>query len=254
MDGGKQMIPAASVILIRDSDTGLQVFMAVRSRSVDFVPGAWVFPGGKVDASDKSEEMFGLCESVELQDEERALRISGLRELFEEAGVLIAKGPRETLSKVQLSQWRKEVEEDSSLEQILKESALKLTLDALTPFSHWITPEGLPKRYDTHFFLVQMPADQEAVHDGHELVNSAWFDLNELIQKAESKDIPMIFPTKMNLYKLALAKNCQEAFAFAEQEQIVTIIPKVVQSDEGWCLAIPENAGYPVTSDVFEMG
>ncbi len=164
--------PAATVILLRDGPAGVEVFMVVRHRQIEFASGALVFPGGRVDPGDHA-----LAEGsrsgpdrkagpVGLDADHLALRVAGIREMFEECGVLLAH-PRGTTGLIDAGRLRR-ISTRADFATTLGAEDLVLATELLTPFAHWITPPAMPKRFDTHFFLASAPADQLAVHDGSE--------------------------------------------------------------------------------------
>lgn len=253
-------VPAATVLLVRDGARGLEVFLVERHRRVDFATGALVFPGGKVEAADASpalrERMTG---AGELSAEAAALRAAAIRETFEESGVLLARARGESAllsaERVRaLEPHRRRVERDAeTLAELAREESLELACDALVPFAHWITPEGLPKRFDTHFFLAAAPEDQAALHDGAESVDSLWLPPSEALAEAEAGRRTVIFPTRMNLRKLARAGSATEALETARAEPVVTVCPWVAKTETGPVVRIPEGAGYDVLEAPLEV-
>ena len=152
---------AATVLMVRDGGSGLEVFMVKRHRQIEFASGALVFPGGAVDPGD------GEIAAARFDDRERAMRIAAVRETFEESGVLLARArgaagwlAGERAGKIAAKHGGR------AFTEIVAAENLELGLDALILFAHWITPKGLPKRFDTHFYIVAAPADQVARHDG----------------------------------------------------------------------------------------
>ncbi len=175
--------PAATVLLLRDGSRGLQVFMVVRHHRIDFASGALVFPGGRVEADDRALADSGYCAGPEgLDADGMALRVAGIREAFEECGVLLARprGGTGLLDAARLASTKP----DDDFRALLETHNLELATELLTPFAHWITPPALAKRFDTHFFLTPAPADQLAVHDGNELVESVWIEPARAVAEA----------------------------------------------------------------------
>lgn len=253
-------VPAATVLLVRDGARGLEVFLVERHRRVDFATGALVFPGGKVEAADASPELRERMRGVEaISAEAAALRAAAIRETFEESGVLLARaaGEQALLSAERvraLEPHRRRVERDAeTLAELARAEALELAADRLLPFAHWITPEGLPKRFDTHFFLAAAPEGQAALHDGGESVDSLWLPPSEALAEAEAGRRTVIFPTRMNLRKLARAGSAEEALAMARREPVVTVCPWVERTDSGPVVRIPEGAGYDVLEAPLEV-
>ena len=127
------------------------------------------------------------------------------------------------------------------LVEFLTKEHLRLACDALVPFAHWVTPTFMPKRFDTYFYVAATPVGQLGRHDGSESVDSVWVNPTEAMG---DKRWTIIFPTKMNLLKLAKDKTAEEALATARTTTVVTVIPEVVKRAEGSFLTIPEAAGY----------
>lgn len=249
---------SATLVLVRDGKDGLEVFMVQRHHEIDFATGAFVFPGGKVNDADYDPKLKSHCHEASQYDEKSlALRIACIREAFEECGVLYA-GEEGSLKKIscdrlkELEPYRKKLDSGkiSTLEFIEKEKIV-FKPEELSVFAHWITPEGLPKRYDTHFFIAKAPKEHDACHDGRESVSSMWIRPEELIEKGEKGDVSLLFPTKLNLMKLAESYSVDDAIATARSTTVVTVCPKIIQDDKGYLLQIPVEAGYAQNSERF---
>jgi 8-oxo-dGTP pyrophosphatase MutT (NUDIX family) len=248
-------LPSSTVLLLRDDRGAFQVFMVQRHHQIDFASSALVFPGGKVDPADRDAALRVRCRGAgNLDDDTFAVRVSAVRETFEECGVLLARRrgeaallpesavrPLETQHRADLVAGR------TTLAAIAEANDLELALDALIPFAHWITPEFMPKRFDTHFFLVAAPPDQVAAHDGEESVDSIWIAPVEAVADAKSGRRPIIFPTLRNLIKLARATSVADAMARAESAPVVTVLPTVGKSERGPVIRIPAEADYDIT-------
>lgn len=251
--------PASTILLIRDGDEGLEVFMVVRHHQTDFASGALVFPGGKVDPQDRLHEMRAFCDGVDgINDYSLSLRIAAIREVFEECGILLARinGENFLLNAEQLKAL--EIYRDALREKeiymkdfVIKEN-LKLACDQLHHFAHWITPEMVPKRFDTHFYLVQTPEDQIGLHDGHESVDSLWITPQTALKEAKEGKRIIIFPTRMNLKKLGENKTLREAIQFVNSSSIYKVMPKFVRNGLNVYLTIPEKAGYGKINEPLE--
>jgi 8-oxo-dGTP pyrophosphatase MutT (NUDIX family) len=192
---------ASTVILLRKSsepDKGnFEVLMVLRHPKSRFVPGSYVFPGGCLDEQDYSPEMEALCTGVTQKEAQALLHdmsspgralgawIAGIRETFEEVGVLLAYRSDKTsvfFNTEELSQkfcsYRQRLQKGQlSLKSILMKEGLTLACDRLHYFSHWITPELLPLRYDVRFFVAEAPENQTAIHDGVELTTHIWITI-----------------------------------------------------------------------------
>ncbi|MFI5316324.1 MAG: NUDIX domain-containing protein [Myxococcota bacterium] len=234
---------AATVLLVRDRPGGLEVFMVERHHQIDFATGALVFPGGKVEAADADPRLRARCgESLEVDDAARALRVAAIRETFEECGVLLARarGAAELLAASGVGAPGADFVAD------VERADLFLACDRLVPFAHWITPAVVPKRFDTHFFLAAAPDDQLALHDGRESVDSLWISPRAALREAEAGRRTIIYPTLMNLVRLAESRDVAAALARARAQPIVTVQPALARRADGKPeLSIPADAGYP---------
>jgi 8-oxo-dGTP pyrophosphatase MutT (NUDIX family) len=248
-------LPSSTVLLLRDDRGTFEVFMVQRHHQIDFASSALVFPGGKVDAADRDPALRARCRGADGIDDERfAILVSAVRETFEECGVLLARRRGETALLPESAvrpletHWRADlVAGRVSLRAIAEAHDLELALDALVPFAHWITPEFMPKRFDTHFFLVPAPRDQVAAHDGEESVDSIWIAPAEAVADAKARRRPIIFPTLRNLIKLARATSVADAIERARCAPVVTVLPTVGRTDAGPVIRIPAEADYDIT-------
>ncbi|MCG8591860.1 MAG: NUDIX domain-containing protein [Proteobacteria bacterium] len=244
---------SATVLLLRNDAAGaLEVFMVQRHHQIDFAKGAMVFPGGKVDPGDA--EALEFCSPAEgLSDEAQTLRVAAVRETFEECGVLLARprGERELVSAERLREleaaYRVPLQSgDVSVAAVAEREKLELAIEALVPFAHWITPEFMRKRFDTHFFLIEAPPHQLAVHDGAESIDSVWIPPLGAVAEQEAGRRTIVFPTLMNLRKLGRAESVAAALDNARREPVVTVLPTVTKGDDGQpVLELPPEAGYP---------
>ena len=246
-----KIIPASTVLIIRDGVSGLEVFMVVRHHEIDFAAGALVFPGGKVDQSDYDTKLNQYFCQQEISDSENIhFKIAAVRECFEEANVLFAKNKdgkkiigTDELSK--LKKWRDAlINESTSMYEFARSENIFFSIDALVPFSHWITPEKMPKRFDTHFYIATVPDGHEGQHDGNESVDSIWINPQQALDDCLSGKRNIIFPTRLNLEQLNKSKTVAEAINNAKNSNIVTVTPLIENLDEGIFITIPKEAGY----------
>jgi 8-oxo-dGTP pyrophosphatase MutT (NUDIX family) len=242
------------VLLLRDGERGLEVLMVERHHQIDFVAGALVFPGGRVDDADACPALAARCAGAEeLPAEQRAMQVAAIRETFEEAGVLLARRrgspdliDAETLRGIE-SRHRNALNAGHiTMPEIAEQEDLELACDRLVPFAHWITPLFMPKRFDTWFFLVEAPPDHVAVHDGHESVDSLWITPADADTERSAGRRSIIFPTLLNLRKLGRASSVADAFAAARREPIVTVLPRVEKRGDTPTMVLPADAGYEV--------
>ena len=132
----------------------------------------------------------------------------------------------------------------ASFEELLEAVGAVLELDALLPFAHWITPEMMPKRFDTHFFLARMRGDAQLRHDGGETVDSLWITPDDAIVAAQDGRHTIIWPTLMNLQKLTGHATIDSLWAATGSAPIVTVLPRLVDTPQGKRMRIPPEAGY----------
>lgn len=234
--------------------------MVVRHREIDFASGALVFPGGKVDAQDADDAWAGLVAEAPAAPD-RAFFVAAGRETFEEAGLVLARrrGAAELVDAASADRLvsahrARLLRGEAGFVDIVRDEGLTLALDMLVPFAHWITPEPLPKRFDTHFFLVAAPMSQLGAHDGAESVEGFWIAPQQALAKAEAGARTLVFATRMNLAKLARYRTVAEAVTATRASPVVTVVPKVKRTPEGRLLQIPAEAGYGETEIFVETG
>ncbi|MDO9488613.1 MAG: NUDIX domain-containing protein [Sphingomonadaceae bacterium] len=244
-------IAAATLVLLRETSAGVELFMAERAKSMGFAGGMMVFPGGKVDAADIALAQNGELAPgfAALEPVDAAARIAAIRETFEEAGVLVTVGG--LVSEEVRDHWRSRiVEHEESFADFLMTTGHRLDVEALVPFAHWCPPLGLEKkRFDTRFYLARMPEAETALHDGHESTRSHWVTATEALARADAGETAIIFPTRRNLERLALSDSIEALIASARATPVVLVQPMVETRDGAPYLCIPENAGYPVTAE-----
>lgn len=244
-----ELIPAATVMMLRDTDDGPEVFMVVRHHEIDFASGALVFPGGKADKADFDAGLRAHCgDADKFDDKELALRIASIRESFEECGILLArtKGEADFVSAARLKEldgWRDRFNNrDATMLDFAEAENLEFAVDALGFFAHWVTPEMMPKRFDTYFYMARAPQDHIGAHDGSESVDSVWITARQALADADAKKRTVIFPTRMNIEKLAKRSNVEDALA--QCGDVVTVTPFVEKEGDKSFLRIQANAGY----------
>src|SRR5579885_3414087 len=245
-------VPSATILLVRDGPSGVEVFMVKRHYQIDFASGALVFPGGKAAKGDYDAALadFTDCDpgwSAEM----RALGAAAIREAFEESGILLVRPqgsdallPAERLP--ELDRYRVPLNKgEIGLAEMLRAEKLRLACDRLVRFAHWITPKLMPKRFDTQFFLAAAPPGHVGSHDGHESVDSVWLTPQAAIEDRRRWSI--MFPTKLNLMKLSKSKTVEEALAAARNFNIVPVEPWPDRNERGAIIRIRDDAGYDQT-------
>ncbi len=235
--------PSATVLLVRQRDE-LEVLMVERHEKTYF-SSALVFPGGLVGEEDFTPAWDQMADGgAGLGPAERALRIAAFRELYEETGLLLggrsAKGADKAAS--------------DDFAARLKANGLRLDLDGLHRFAHWITPEMSPRRYDTHFFLCGLTSDIEPVSDGRETVFVDWMSPARALALARAGERKVLFPTMLNLELLAQSATVDAAIDAARSRRIVTVTPTVERRPEGIFLSVHPDAGYGARSEPAPRG
>ena len=196
---------ASTVLLIRDSQDSIEVFMIKRAAATNF-GNAWVFPGGKVDAEDIQ------------WSKENSYLLAAIRECFEESGVLIAQNnsgilysPDNQEELDSLKKYQKKINDRKlNFRNFLEELKLKPAFNKLNFFSHWVTPKTEKKRYSTKFFLAQFPINQLALHDGYEGVESVWIAPKDALRLYSEGKFPIILPTIKSLEELKNFNCCKD--------------------------------------------
>jgi len=254
---------ASTILLLRDGESRaeIEVFMMVRHYEIDFNSGALVFPGGSVDKNDMEivaqPEFYSGGEGLDA--DALSFRVAAIRETFEESGILLARPKGSTTlldaaraSEIEAAHRAALCEGKTNFLNVLADNGLWLALDELTPYAHWITPEGMPKRFDTWFFLAAAPPDQLGAHDGRESTDSIWVSPREALAGGETGRFKLPFPTTRNLIKLGRQGNVRDALADSQGRDIVTVMPVMTKTATGRQLRIPREAGYD--GEVFEVG
>jgi len=224
---------AATVILARpDLHGAFEVFITRRPRGMNFLGGMYVFPGGTVRKEDYSESTLRLCLGLAREEAQQMLGMqlspelslghwtAGIRELFEETGILLCvdksgKPPDtgEEQLKGRLAGKRKALVEGSmDFREILKSEQLFSHGAALAYFSHWLTPEEFSMRFDTRFFVAQLPPDQSPLASSEEVTESRWIKPERAVDLCERGELPMIFPTFASLRTLADFDSLESLF------------------------------------------
>jgi 8-oxo-dGTP pyrophosphatase MutT (NUDIX family) len=250
---------ASAIMLLRDmpGGQGIEVFMVRRVIQSDFMPDVYVFPGGSVSADDRAaEQTEDICTPVgpvAADPEGRTIlgsgaRAAAIRELFEEAGVLLAYRSEEILAIPEadvprFATYRRAFNQrKGSLVEMARAENLRLATDRLGYFAHWITPAGMPKRFDTHFFITTAPAEQQAAHDQLETSEGVWIAPQEALDRWERKAFPLVFATIHQLRELAAFQSVKEALEASATRPVTTRIPVLEQENGVVRVYLPEDA------------
>ncbi len=265
-DDKSALRPAATVMLIRDIENeAFEVFMLQRTLNAAFAGGMYVFPGGRVDELDGIEELEQLCDGLDDKHASGLLQIpsgglaywvAAIRECFEEAGVLLARNSQTkqlvafdepTIIK-RFDEARLKIHDSSlSMINLCRSENLSLVTDSIHYVSHWITPVGEARRFDTRFFVARAPESQEPLHDSQETIASLWVQPQDALNKLARGELAMFPPTSENLKFLANFKTTDEVLAAAKKvSNPVAILPRLRTNSDGKVIGVlmPNDPDY----------
>ena len=235
--------------------------MVLRHPQSKFVPDSYVFPGGCLECEDYSPDIENLCTGIDLKKAQNTLHdmsspekalgawVAAIRETFEEVGLLMAYHYDKTLVSLdsddvvhKFGLYRRKLQTgEITLKTILLNEGLTLAADRLHYFSHWITPELLALRYDVRFFVAEMPASQEAIHDGIELMRHVWITPQKILDDYNQREFNMVVPTLVTIEELARYRTIQEVIAYTETKEIDAILTVMVEEDRGIAEYTPDG-------------
>jgi 8-oxo-dGTP pyrophosphatase MutT (NUDIX family) len=248
----------AATLMLVDDRPDLHVFMLRRNPRSVFGPGAFVFPGGAIDPADRGDDITNRV--IGLDDRRASARlgvpsgglgvwIGALREAFEEAGILLAApepGAADgDLAGGLLDHSRTRLNAGTAhFAELLAHHRLVLDLGDVHLFSHWLTPEGAPRRYDTWFFVAPAPQGQEGSHDDAELVHSEWVRPGDALARYAAGDLDLIFPTLRTLRVLESFDTATALLDAAREANRATDgPPRVVADASGQRIAFAADDG-----------
>jgi 8-oxo-dGTP pyrophosphatase MutT (NUDIX family) len=234
---------AATLILMRDVDrasTGIEILLVRRHSKSVFMPGFYVFPGGRVETADYTPQAGEICHGLSFQQArdtipdssppEKALGffVAAIRETFEEAGILLAYREKPGIidlsedEKARFARYRRQVMKDPfSFAPIIEKEKLKLAAENLFYFAHWITPEISPIRFDARFFVSVAPSNQEVLCDALETTEHVWISPRKAIKK-QGADFYLAPPTLASISVLAEFSSADEVIAWTKEQDILT--------------------------------
>lgn len=257
--------PAATVMLLRDGEAGLEVFMLQRTHSAAFARSQYVFPGGRVDDADHGEDFEPICD--ELDDAAASARlgldrgglawyVAAIRECFEEAGVLLAR-PQDGEALIEFADPRvaerfnaarhRVHDGEGSLVELCVTEQLLLLPARLEFVAHWLTPVGEARRFDTRFFMAEAPPSQEPLHDDAETIASLWVRPSVALARWQARELQMFPPTVASLRDLDAHTTVAEAMAAARAAGVPPRLePRLVLGPEGKFkgVVLPGEDGY----------
>ena len=253
--------PAATVVVLRDSPAGPEVFMVRRHEGTAFMGGAHVFPGGRVDAADGDADE-SWCDGIEhavgqldglAPPEALAYHVAAARELFEEAGVLLARHPggdyvslAAAADHERLKQDRARVHDgQTTMRAVIEREGLRLALDALVLFAHWVTPPVDTRQFDTRFFMTRVPPHQTPAHDDTETTHSLWARPTDAIAASVKQEIVLPPPTWSTLREIEPFESVKEALAWARRRTVIRRMPLATEQDGHRMLLLPGDPLHP---------
>ena len=262
---------AATTILLRNKEPqGFEVFLLKRHEKSSFMGGNYVYPGGRVDREDGSLEMCSFSKGITLEEalmilgraispeESFAHWIAGIRELFEEAGVLLAYDQKGKLLQLKDREEResflhyRELLQKNKLSicEMAQKENLHFALDQLHYYAHWITPEARSERFDTRFFLARYPSGQEASHDQKETTAGAWLTPRKALEENLIGEVVLSPPTLKTLEDLSRFGSVDEVFGSLKTNDIRPILPVLTKVESGALLVFPWDPEY----ETFQRG
>lgn len=244
--------PSSTVVLVRDAEEGPEICLVRRHAEATF-GGAYVFPGGVVDPTDNAIDRRFV--DIDPADANRRLRrdgdglgyyVAAVRELFEESGVLLAEN---VVCDGDIEEARRALNAGAlDWNRFVADKRLKLACSTLRYFSHWITPDVIPKRFSTRFFLARMPDGQRACHDDGELTDAIWKTAQGALSAARDGELSLHFPTLKTIELLARHRTVDDLEAWAmtcEQQGVVAIHPVMPGGNPKAEPQLPQGGGGP---------
>jgi recombination protein RecT len=243
--------PAATVVLLRDGARAMEVLLLRRIRTAGFVPGAYVFPGGRVDGADAAPAVVERLDGLSAEEAARRLELPGarppalayylaaVREAFEETGILIGHAadggaPATAAEDEAVDTLRNDLMGDRlSFDGVLDRMGCRIDGGAMEYFAHWITPEAETRRYDTRFFAAKVRYGARARVDQREMTDAVWLTPRKALRRHEAGSLPMVFPTIKTLQRLSSFHRADEALAALGRSSVPTIMPRLVVTSTG---------------------
>lgn len=249
-------VQASSVILAREDDgQGWQCYMVRRHVRSDFAADVYVFPGGKVDPQDVAESVRAVVDGQPPADASAddwyGSRMAAIRELFEESGVLLARRDDgkefvpDSAERARLEEYREAVHEGrETMEAVARALSLRFDPGRLTAFSRWITPEPLPRRFDTYFFVARLPEGQEPLHDAVETTDGQWITPSSALELHAAGEFPLVFATVEHLRRMARFGTVDALVKGVTPADLEPVMPKMIERDGRTQFLLPGDEGY----------
>lgn len=243
-------IPAATVVIYRHGPAGApaEILMVERSPTMRFAGGAAVFPGGRIDPADRE---LAARIGAGLDQDDAAGRVAAIRETLEETGLAI--GIIGAISAAEAAEARVMLADHAALAPVLEKFGWTLDLGRLVPFARWWPRHHLARVFDTRFYLADLGTGAvELEVDSTENHHLFWASARGALDLADQGQIQVIFPTRRNLERLAQFDDFESCRAHAEATPRRTVTPWIEERDGASWLTIPDDLGYPVTSEPLE--
>lgn len=251
--------PSATVVMLRDSPQGLELLM-VKRRGGDAFGESYAFPGGVVDHDESLAKTY--CNGITVDEANAKLGVqeggldfyvATIRELFEETGILLARDRRGAWALYSDPGIRKQIVRGTlPWSDFLRDQELRMACDALHYFAHWETPLSQPKRWSARFFLAEMPAGQDARHDGTELTDSRWLSATEALEMGRQGGMKLPFPTYRSLKILSEFASVDNLIDWARQmarQGVPKVRPVELKENGKSKFVIPGDPDYPEGGD-----
>jgi len=239
-------IPAATLILYDETAPGPALHLMIeRSAAMAFMPGALVFPGGRIDPGDRDIAASPLVINAPDDPADASARVAAIRETLEEVGLAIAIRPAPDAATILA--WRAALKTRGEFAPLLGPKYV-LDLGELLPFAHWLPNLPAPRRFETRFYLARQESEDLAVHDEDEAVSHVWLSAAQALEDGRQGRHTLMFPTMANLARLAEHPHFVQAQAHLAETPVQLISPTLHEENGVRTLRIPENLGYPVTS------
>ena len=231
--------PAATIVLLRDGEAGMEVLLLRRHRASGFVPGAYVFPGGRTDDADDDTGLLERALNFHEAGVARHFWFAAVREAFEETGVLLARAADHSWVPDTAASGRMEalrlrlLDEDATLLDVLDQCNARIDFQEVVYFAHWITPVAEPRRYDTRFFVARLLESREVRADPREMTDAVWLSPAEALRRFADGKLPMVFPTVRTLEQMKEFRTTSEALDALRERAVHPIMPRLVRTATG---------------------
>ena len=240
-------IPAATLVLFDETASGPALHLMIeRSAAMAFMPGALVFPGGRIEPGDREIAASALVSGAPENKDDAAARVAAIRETLEEVG--IATGIRPAPDAALMKAWRLALKQGAAFSTLLEQAGRHLDLSTLLPYAHWLPKLPAPRRFETRFYLARFEGGHSAAHDEDEAARHVWISAAEALEGGRDGCHTLMFPTMANLARLAMHPSFAMAAAHLAATPVRLISPSLSEENGVRMLRISEGCGYPLTA------